>query len=733
MSADYTYDEEGYLWPFFVFTLAFIITVPLTFLVVKRSRDPAASFARIHTSFKHAHTDTVNSLRKQEKRKDRKLWLIVAVAVGWAVMAYMLYLIQTTEAPVHKIWNPYDILNIPESATEKQIKSTFRKLSLRLHPDKAKPDAAKNETLEDLNARYVEISKAYQALTDEDVRNNYIQYGNPDGKQGYSINIALPKVMVSDGNGKYLVLLYSVLFGVLLPYLVGSWWYGTLRRSKEGVLMESANRLFREYKDNIDEGGAVTALSTGKEYEELFHGDKVDAGLATVESRILAEGELSPLAGGLSVKDQEKLEDLESGAQRKALALLWAYLGRIELDDAELNKAKFAVAPIAHSLNKALNAIALAYMNTGPLLSSYYASQLLIQALPPKSSPLLQLPYFTPAVVKAVEGDSRMHTTVQGFLDRPDAKRRSLVVGKGLLSDDQYREAVSVAKQLPFLRVAKAYFKVTGERFIIPSSLVTLVVKGRFVPPGSENVPEINPADLEDIDPAEDDLDAIAGRKTTKLVGKDEKTGKPIYESADTELIAAPLVQAPYFARDHSPRWHVFLTDSKQGRVAVPPFTFAQFDRPIFEADGVTPTFNVQTLKAQFAAPPQAGHYTFVMHVVCDSYVGFDTKMEVTLIVEEAGKAEVEEVEDEISEPEEGEHFPSFSPFFFLFLERTVTDLVLACADSIAGIMHAAKGGEPKKRKPAAKKEESDSDEESGTEEEEDDTSATNTDTEPEN
>jgi translocation protein SEC63 len=731
MSTDYAYDEEGYLWPFFVFTLTLIITVPLTFILIKRSRDPAASFPRIHSNFKHAHADTVDALRKREKRKDRKLWLVLAVVAGWAIMGYMLYLIQTTEAPVHKLWNPYDILNIPESATEKQIKSTYKKLSLKHHPDKAKVDPAKNETLEDINARYVEISKAYQALTDEDVRNNFIQYGNPDGKQGYSINIALPKVIVSDGNGKYVVLLYSVLFGVLLPYLVGSWWYGTLRRSKEGVLMESANRLFREYKDSIDEGGVVTALSTGQEYEALFKGDKADSGLSKVESRILAEGELSPLAGGLSVKDRERLEDLESGPQRKALALLWAYLGRIELDDAELNKAKFAVAPIAHSLNKALNAIALAYMNTSPLLASYYTSQLLIQALPPKSSPLLQLPYFTPAVVKAVEGDSRVHTSVQGFMDRPDAKRRSLVVGKGLLNDEQYREVISVAKQLPFLRVAKAYFKVTGERFIIPSSLVTLVVKGRFVPPGSETVPEIVAADLEDIDPAEDDLDAISGRKTQKLVGKDDKTGKPIYESAEAELIAAPLAAAPYFARDHSPRWHVFLTDSKQGRVAVPPFTFAQFDRPIFEADGKTPTFAMQTLKAQFQAPPQAGHYTFVMHVVCDSYVGFDTKMEVTLIVEEASKAAEMEEEEDISEPEEGEFFrffPSCSRLKIVIL--TIIDTL----DSIAGIMNAAKGGAPPKRRKQVKSkpEEDDSDEESGTEEEQDDTSATNTDTEPE-
>ncbi|KAK0711595.1 Sec63 Brl domain-containing protein [Lasiosphaeris hirsuta] len=706
MSTDYAYDEEGYLWPFFVFTLALIVTIPLTFTLVNKSRDPSAAFKRVQTHYKHTHTELVDTLRKQEKRKDRKIWLALLVVGGWAVMGYMLYLINTTEAPTHKLWNPYDILKISETATEKQIKSHYKKLSLKFHPDKAKPDLSKNETIDDLNARYVEISKAYQALTDEEVRNNYIQYGNPDGKQGYSINIALPKIIVSDGNGKYVVLLYSVLFGVLLPYLVGSWWYGTLRRSKEGALMESANRLFREYKEGIDEGGVIAALSTGQEYEELLKGDKADTGLAKIESRLLAEGKLSPVAGGLSVKDKERLQDLESGPQRKALALLWAYLGRIELDDAALNKAKFEVAPIAQSLNKSFTAIALAYMNTAPLLASYYASQLLIQALPPKASPLLQLPYFGPKVVKAIEGDSRVHTTVQSFMDRPDSKRRSLAVGKGLLTEDQYKEAVGVAKQLPYLRVAKAYFKVTGERYIIPSSLVTLVVKGRFVPPGSESVPAVEELDLEDVDPAEDDLDAILGRKAKQQVGKDEK-GRPIMAAVESDPIFPPLAHAPYLARDHSPRWHVFLTDSKQGRVAVPPFTFAQFDRPVFEADGKTPTFAMQTLKAQFQAPPQAGHYTFVMHVVCDSYVGFDTKMEVTLIVEEASKAEEMTDEEEISEPEE---------------------------DSIAGIMNAAKGGAPptkvvKKRK---EKDEEDSDEESGTEEEEDDTSDTNTDTEAE-
>lgn len=536
-----------------------------------------------------------------------------------------------------------------QSATEKQIKSHYKRLSVKFHPDKVRPDASKNETAESLNDHYVGLTKAYQALTDEDVRNNYIQYGHPDGKQSFSIGIALPKFIISDGNGKYLVVLYTGLLGVLLPYLVGSWWYGTKKRSKEGVLMESANNLFRQYDEDMDESGIISALSAGKEFDSTLRGDQAESGLSKIEARITAEGDASPFAAGFSVKDKEKLEDLDSGVRRKVLALLWAYLGRVELNDAALTKAKYDIAPIARSLNQSFAAIALAFGSIGPISGSFLANQHIIQALSPKASPLLQLPHFTPKIAMAVEGDSKVRMTVQQFMDLPDSRRRQLAVGNGLLSEKQYKETTSVGKQLPFLRVAKAFFKVTGERIIIPSSLVTLVIKGRFVPPGTENVPAINELDLEDVDPAEDDLDALMGRKKKTVKGAD---GKPV--SVEEKSILPPLAFAPHYARDHTPKWYAFLSDSKQGKMAVPPFTFDRFDEPIFDEQG-KPTFAMQTLKAQFAAPPQTGHYTFVMHVICDSYVGFDTKMEVTLVVEEPKAAEVE-AEDEISEPEEGTH-----------------------------------------------------------------------------
>jgi translocation protein SEC63 len=114
------------------------------------------------------------------------------------------------------------------------------------------------------------------------------------------------------------------------------------------------------------------------------------------------------------------------------------------------------------------------------------------------------------------------------------------------------------------------------------------------------------------------------------------------------------------------------------------------------------------------------------MHLICDSYVGFDTKMEVTLVVDEATKAAEIEAEDDISEPDEGK-FPLFKPG-----DSSINNIT----DSLAGQMNALKTGgltgppPKKKKKPVA---EESSDEESNTDgEEAEDTSETDTDTDEE-
>ena len=229
----------------------------------------------------------------------------------------------------------------PQSSSEAQIKKKYRDLSRVYHPDKAVIDESKNQTAEDVNDYWVEVSKAFKALTDEEIRNNYIQYGHPDGKQSFSIGIALPKFIVTDGNGKYVLLVYGVLLGVLLPYVVGKWWYGTQRMTKDKVLLASAGNLFKEYKEDLADGDVVNALSCGEEYKNILGGHRMDSGLGKVEKSIAREEGSDPSVSGMTPQDQEKLQSYE-GARRKASALVWAYLGRVRLDGSSLDDGQCA-------------------------------------------------------------------------------------------------------------------------------------------------------------------------------------------------------------------------------------------------------------------------------------------------------------------------------------------------------------------------------------------------------
>lgn len=314
------------------------------------------------------------------------------------------------------------------------------------------------------------------------------------------------------------------------------------------------------------------------------------------------------------------------------------------------------MAPLALALNESFLAIALAYGSVPHILSTYRTSQNLIQAVTPRSFPLLQLPHITPSIARAIEGpDVKNHMTVQQFMELPEYRRRKLATDQAdVLTPAQYNAAVAVARQLPFLKVEKAFFKVLGEKFVTPGSLVQLVIKTRVIPPGSTEIPAVNELDLEDVDPDEGDLDALLGRKSLSKKAK-MLDGKIPPSVSDEKPLQPPLAYAPYFPRDHSPRWHVFLADGKVGRVAVPPVTFSTFNKPPLDDSG-KPTFNVQTFKMQFQAP-HTGQYNFVMHLICDSYIGMDSRVDVVLNVEDRTKAAEINDEDEISEPDEGQYW----------------------------------------------------------------------------
>ena len=68
--------------------------------------------------------------------------------------------------------NYYDILEIEQSASEKDIKKAYRKLALKYHPDKNINNKEWAET------KFKEISQAYQILSDPIKRKEYDLLGN---------------------------------------------------------------------------------------------------------------------------------------------------------------------------------------------------------------------------------------------------------------------------------------------------------------------------------------------------------------------------------------------------------------------------------------------------------------------------------------------------------------------------------------------------------------------------
>lgn len=90
----------------------------------------------------------------------------------------------------------------------------------------------------------MKLTKAYQALTDDEARKNWEKYGNPDGPGAMSFGIALPSWIVEKENSVWVLGLYALVFMVALPIAVGTWWYRSIRFSGDKVLLDTAQMYF---------------------------------------------------------------------------------------------------------------------------------------------------------------------------------------------------------------------------------------------------------------------------------------------------------------------------------------------------------------------------------------------------------------------------------------------------------------------------------------------------------
>ena len=73
--------------------------------------------------------------------------------------------------------NYYEVLGVEKDATPEQIKSAYRKLAMKYHPDRNQGDEKAAE-------KFKEVNEAHEVLSDPTKRKNYDTYGSADGNMG---------------------------------------------------------------------------------------------------------------------------------------------------------------------------------------------------------------------------------------------------------------------------------------------------------------------------------------------------------------------------------------------------------------------------------------------------------------------------------------------------------------------------------------------------------------------
>ncbi|KAH9843634.1 Sec63 Brl domain-containing protein [Rhodofomes roseus] len=611
--ANYSYDEAGNMAAYFLLTFLSIILIPLTISSLSPSRKPRGKSG----CQCRACAEQTENIRRREggsvlSPKLRPKTFILAA--GWALVAYLTYKAVTAEVE-NKVYDPFEILGLGSGVDLKAIKSHYKKLSKKFHPDKVKLGV--NETMEMVEAKFVEITKAYKSLTDETIRKNWELYGHPDGRQEVSMGIALPKWIVESGNNIWVLGAYGLLFGGALPALVGRWWFGNRDKTKDGVKARSAEVFFKTLQEESSIDDVVAGFVKAFEWERPK---------ATVSKR---ESEVDDLEQQIKERlngkwtELSKLADAMPGeheTRRRAFILLYAHLLRIPIRNASLRQEQADLLLQTPTLLNSMLNISVSRNWLQPTLSVMRLHAYLAQAILPGQDHLrlAQFPDVSPDEAATLAPPEGANTDAVTELIETLEQR----------SDVRASEVRKAAQRWGRVELVDAALRVFGERCITPQAYINIVLKLRLSPPGA---PHAN-------GDAQTDGRSEEQREEEFLAGKTDMEDLPGDDGVS-------YAHAPYWPAHRKPSWWAVMSDARSNKIMIAPMKIS--DIPM------GPQYRMY--RQQFQGPPQSGLNRWRLHLISDTFIGEELVHDMEWKVEDPSVVNVVEMEseDEISEPEE--------------------------------------------------------------------------------
>ncbi|BFZ25302.1 hypothetical protein BsWGS_28341 [Bradybaena similaris] len=465
----FEYDEEG--GTFFYFLLSFwaLVLIPATYFFW-----PAKQAAGTKDKTRKCHCPPCVKKRDavtKEKATIKPTVIKCVLGFGWVVFLLLAWKVSMIQLDYVE-YDPFLELGIDRGASAGEIKRAYRKLSLIYHPDRETGDPKK----------FMRIAKAYAALTDEESKKNWEEYGNPDGPEATRFGIALPKWIVERENSMWVLAIYILVFMVILPIVVGIWWYRSIKFSGDQVLLDTTKLYyyFINKTPNMILKRAVMVLSASCEFDRTHNAEIVERPTDNEELPVLIK-ELQ------NVQEKNKERPLCFAYSVKARALILAHFQRMSLppDTLEVDQ-KYILKKCPYLINDMINICAslVAMAMTGrvsqsPRLESIEnfmkLSQMVVQALDEKSSPLLQLPHITADMLRHFTTRKRNIRHISDLVNMKDEERRLMLRG---LSDSDYLDVIAVCATLPYVEMTvKTEVLDEEDPTITAGSIVTVTVK----------------------------------------------------------------------------------------------------------------------------------------------------------------------------------------------------------------------------------------------------------------
>ncbi|XP_056436720.1 translocation protein SEC63 homolog [Gadus chalcogrammus] len=464
----FQYDDSGNTFFYFLTSFVGLIVIPATYYLWPRDQNAEQlrlkSLRRVHgrclwyrLRLMKSQQSIVPTLKK------------AALLFGWVVFLLLAYKVSKLDREYQE-YNPYEVLHLDPGATTSEIKKQYHLLSKKFHPDKGGDEAA-----------FMMITKAYAALTNEQTKKNWELYGDPDGPRATNFGIALPAWIVDQKNSMLVLLVYGLAFMVILPVVVGTWWYRSIRYSGDQILINTT-QLFMHFMyktPNMNMKRLAMVLTAAFEFDPRSNKEATIRPTDNIEvPQLIRE------LGNINVKKKEP--PFCYPYSLKARVLVLAHLSRMEISEDLEEDQRFAVrkspALLQEMVNVGCQLTMMANSRGGfhaPRLVSIEncmkLTQMIVQGLQETKSPLLQLPHFDEEHLRYCVSKKYKVRSLQDLVSLKDSERRSML---RFLVEEKYDEVISVLGSFPHIAMETKLQVLDDEdsNNITAGSIVTVTV-----------------------------------------------------------------------------------------------------------------------------------------------------------------------------------------------------------------------------------------------------------------